>query len=260
MERGESQKQKAIETHSHQADEFAESYDVLSENPYETCFTYSRLRLESFLNRYLPEKGDGLSLLDVGCGTGNHLVSLRERGYAVAGVDGSEEMLEHARRNNPGVELKLSDVETLPFQTGQFDFVICIEVLRYLPNIEPAVNEISRVLKPGGVALVTAAPILNLNGYYVINRVATAFPLGNLVRLKQFFVTSWGLRRAFLKAGFEKLEIHGVYIGPVNWIERLAPGALPSILRRWKRVDARLADKPGIRELANMFLVVGRKR
>lgn len=260
MEHNESQKQRAIETHSHQAGEFAESYVEMSKDPYGTCFTYSRLRLESFLERYLPERGEGLSLLDVGCGTGNHLASLRARGFTVAGVDGSEEMLDHARRSNPDVELRLSDVEQLPFPSDQFDFVICIEVLRYLPNIEAAVSEMARVLRPGGLALVTAAPILNLNGYYVINRMATAWPVGNLVRLKQFFVTSGRLRRAFAEAGFDAPTIHGVYIGPLNWMERLAPQALPSFLRKWEGIDARLSDKAGLREFANMFLVVGRKK
>lgn len=253
------QKQLAIETHSQQAGEFAESYEVMSKDPYETCFTYSRLRLESFLSRYLPQRGDGLSLLDVGCGTGNYLEVLRKRGYSVAGVDGSEEMLERARTNNPDVELKLSDVERLPFESERFDIVICIEVLRYLPNIDATVREMARVLKPGGMALVTAAPIFNLNGYFVINRMATALPMGNLVRLKQFFTTSGRLRRSFEGAGFARPTIHGVYVGPLNWVERLSQSSLPGFLRKWEKIDTKLADKPGLREFANMFLVVARK-
>ncbi len=260
MRGSESQKQRAIETHSSQAGEFAESYDELSKDPYRTCFTYSRLRLDSFLSRYLPERGVGLSLLDVGCGTGNHLASLRERGFAVSGVDGSEEMLVHARRNNPGVDLRRSDVESLPFQDEGFDFVISIEVMRYLPSIGGAVREMARVLKPGGVCLVTAAPILNLNGYYLINRMATALPVGNLVRLRQFFATSWGLRREFEKVGFDSPKIHGVYLGPLNWVERLMPGALPTFLRKWEAIDAKVADRAGLREFANMFLVVAEKK
>ena len=260
MQSLEDQKKQAIVTHSHQADEFAESYVQMTTDPYETCFTYSRRRLDEYLRRYLPDCGDGLSLLDVGCGTGNYLVGLRESGYSVAGVDGSEEMLAHARKNNPGAELKLSDVERLPFESGRFDIVLSIEVLRYLPNIEATVREMGRVLKPGGMALVTAAPILSLNGYVLVNRMAKVLPAKNLVKLKQFFTTSRELRKSFEGAGFETPVIHGVYIGPVNWVERLAQGALPGFLKKWEGIDKKLADKPGLREFSNMFLVVARKK
>lgn len=253
------QKLEAIETHSQQAGEFADSYVDFETDAFQTCFTYSRKRLEQFLGRYLPARGDGIRLLDVGCGTGHHLENLRSRGYSVAGVDGSEEMLQHARTNNPGVEIKLADVEQLPFESASFDYLICIEVLRYLPSMTKAVGEMARVLKPGGVCLVTAAPTLSLNGYPLINRMANAMPVGNLVRLKQFFTTSSRLRREFKSAGFPDPKIHGVYFGPVNWVERLAPSALPSVLRKWEAIDAKVADRAGFRELSNMFLVVGRR-
>ena len=254
------QKQRAIDTHSLQAGEFAESYQELEQDAFRTCFTYSRRRLEQFLERYLPARGDGLKLLDVGCGTGHYMASLRDRGFTVAGVDGSEGMLEHARTNNPGADIRHSDVEELPFASESFDFVICIEVLRYLPHLTRAVREMGRVLKPGGVCLATAAPVLNLNGYYVINRVANMMPVGNLVRLKQFFTTSGRLSREFQEAGFEKPAIHGVYIGPVNWFEHLTPKALPALLKWWEPIDAQLADRPVLRQFANMFLVRGVRR
>jgi ubiquinone/menaquinone biosynthesis C-methylase UbiE len=253
------QKQRAIATHSDQASEFAESYITLEEDAFRTCFTYSRRRLEQLLTKYIPARGDGTKMLDVGCGTGHHMASLRARGFEVAGVDGSEEMLEHARQNNPGEDIRLADVEKLPFESASFDYVICIEVLRYLPNMTKAICEMARVLKPGGMCLVTAAPTFNLNGYYVINRVANAVPIGSLVRLKQFFATSWHLRKEFDSAGFPNPKVHGVYFGPVNWVEHLSPGLLPRVLKKWESVDEKVADKPGFREFANMFLIVGHK-
>lgn len=251
----ESQKQRAVETHSMQAGEFAVSYRELEDDAYHSCFTYSRKRLEKWLAHYLPERGEGLQLLDVGCGTGHHIARLRERGYAVAGVDGSAEMIEHARANNPGIEIKSADVEALPFDDQSFDYIICIEVLRYLPDNVRAIREMARVLKPGGVCLTTAAPLLNLNGYWLINRLANLIPVADLVRLKQFFTTSGRLRSAFTQAGFVSPMVHGVYLGPVNWVERLAPSALPGTLKWWESRDEVIADRPFLREFANMFLV-----
>jgi hypothetical protein len=62
-----------------------------------------------------------------------------------------------------------------------------------------------------------------------------------------------------IAAGFGSPDIHGVYFGPVNWLERLAPRAVPAILRRWERADAGLADRPILREFSNMFLVHARR-
>jgi hypothetical protein len=110
------------------------------------------------------------------------------------------------------------------------------------------------VLKPGGICLVTATPPLNLNGYWLVNRAAHTFGLPGFVRLKQYFHTSRGLRGALLAAGFNAVEIHGVYLGPVNWLGRLAPAFLPALLRRWERTDAALADRVVLRQFSNMFL------
>ncbi|HSL81019.1 MAG TPA: class I SAM-dependent methyltransferase, partial [Pseudolabrys sp.] len=182
MEPAEIQKRRAIETHTLQADEFAASYVEGETDAYRSCFNYSRLRLDEWLERYLPRRGDGFRLLDVGCGTGHHIARLRERGFEVAGVDGSEEMLNHARVNNPGAEIRHADVESLPFADASFDYVICIEVFRYLPSLDRCTEEIARVLKPGGLCLATAAPALSLNGYWVVNRIANLVQIGDLVR------------------------------------------------------------------------------
>jgi SAM-dependent methyltransferase len=249
------EKRRAIAQHSAQADEFADRYARLETSPYANCFAYSRLRLDAWLERMLPARGDGLRLLDVGCGTGHHLARLRAHGFEVAGVDGSPEMIAHARENNPGARIERADVESIPFATGSFDLVVCVEVLRYLPDVRGCLAEIARVLKPGGVCLATAAPRWNLNGYWLVNRLASSLGLPGLVTLRQYFETSRSLRQACESAGFSRPEIHGVYLGPVNWVERLVPRMLPAVLRAWESVDVRLADRPLLRELSNMFLV-----
>jgi ubiquinone/menaquinone biosynthesis C-methylase UbiE len=163
-------------------------------------------------------------------------------------------MLGHARANNPQSEIKHADVESIPFPDASFDFVISIEVLRYLPESARAIKEMARVLKPGGVCLTTAAPLLSLNGYWAVNRIANLIRVGDLVRLKQFFTTSGRLRREFARAGFNTPTTHGIYFGPVNWIERLMPSRLSSALKAWEPIDAALADKPILRQFSNMFL------
>lgn len=258
--RSSSQKHRAVETHSAQAELFASRYGGMAGDPYHDCFVYSRRRLNLWLDRFLPVSGAGLKLLDVGCGTGYHLARYRTRGFEIVGMDGSAEMLREARSVNPSVEFHQGDVDDLPLPSATYDYVLCIEVLRYLPDIASCVREIARVLKPGGVALVTAAPPLQANAYWPINRVASALKPRRLTALKQFFHSSGRLRREFGAAGFNRVDVHGVYGGPMIWIERLMPRVMPGLLSAWEKVDDKIADAPVLRHFSNMFLVCAGKQ
>lgn len=246
--------QDGILLHSAQADLFASRYNQLSD-PYIDCFSYSRYRLQALLHEYLPTDGSRYKILDVGCGTGNYIKYLEARKFDVTGVDASTEMLQHARRLNPNCEIVQSDVCNLPFPDSSYDFAICIEVLRYLSNPIHCIQQIARILRPGGVCLATACPIFNLNGYWLTNRIAGLFTVNNLVSYQQSFVTSAALSNYFSDSDFSRLRIHGVYFGPVNWVERLAPKLVSRFLRGWDRIDRLVADTHLFDEFANMFFI-----
>ena len=259
MEDHERQKEAAVKTHSDQAGQFEARYESETKDPYSNCFVYSRKRLQIWLERFIPAAGNGQRLLDVGCGTGHYLRDLEARGFRVAGVDGSEEMLKVARRINPGVDLRIADVEGLPFEDASFDWVLSIEVLRYLPDFRRTAKEMARVLAPGGTAFVTACPRFNLNAYALVNRLAATGKVSGLTPLRQYFATGGELTRGFKAAGFDRVEVHGVYVGPINWVERLARPILRPLLRAWEPLDSGVADLGPLRELSNMFVVIARK-
>ena len=218
-------------------------------------FCYSRKRLNQLLDTYLPKNGKGLRLLDVGCGTGYHLSRYKDRGFDIVGVDGSEEMLKEARQANPEIEFRQCDVDTVPFENDSFDIILCVEVFRYLPDITPTVREMSRVLKSNGVALVTASPVFQANLYPIVNRFVTAAKIDRLTQLKQYFHTSGKLRNEFRGAGFADVEVHGVYGGAINWVERIAPSIVPGVLKGWEKIDDKIADAPVLKNFSNMFLI-----
>ena len=252
---GSSQQREAIRVHSEQAALFGERYQAMAASPYGSCFAYSRHRLAAMLERVLPPPAAPARLLDVGCGTGYHLAWARQRGFEVSGVDGSEEMLVEARRSNPGATIELADVDALPLAAGSVDAVLCIEVLRYLSRSDRCVSEMARVLRAGGVCVATASPLLNLNLFPLLNRLGLRLPSLGLLRLKQFFHTGIGLARQFRRAGFRSVDVHGVHLGVFNWVEKLAPGALPKVLPLAEPVDAIVSDLPLLRELSGMLLV-----
>lgn len=95
----------------------------------------------------------GGTLLDIGCGRGRWLDFYEARGARVAGIDISMDAVGACRRR--GFTVCSGSVDNLPFADGSFDWVNSITVLLHIPppNQARAVQEIQRVLKPGGHAL-----------------------------------------------------------------------------------------------------------
>ncbi len=255
--------QQAIELHSSVAGTFEKGYETRQPHqervsPWHQLFAYSRIRLDSYL--YPAIQGEGRQVLDVGCGPGHYISQMRQLGFDPSGVDGSSQMVERARENNPGSDIREARVHRLPFAGDAFDVAICIEVLRYLPDPVPCIREMARVLRPGGRCLATAMPVFNLNAYWLVNRIDAAIPIHGLKHLKQYFTTPATLKRQYADAGFEQIDIRGVYFGPTSWLGRLIPPLLPPVLRLCGRVDPYLAEHRWLSGLSNMVLVSARKK
>ena len=100
------------------------------------------------------------SVLDVACGTGDMVVELQKHGCTVTGIDLSDEMLAVARQKAPTATYMIADAEQLPFEDETFDAVTCAFGVRNFVHLEQGLNEMLRVLKPGGrmVILELATP------------------------------------------------------------------------------------------------------
>jgi ubiquinone/menaquinone biosynthesis C-methylase UbiE len=124
--------------------------------------------LEEPILRGLIGDVSGLEVLDLGCGTGRHSLWLAARGASVTAVDFSGGMLAEARRK-PGadaVRFLVHDLhEPLPFAPASFDRVVSGLVLEHLDDLGGFFSEARRVLKPEGLALISAMhPAMFLRG------------------------------------------------------------------------------------------------
>jgi SAM-dependent methyltransferase len=102
------------------------------------------------------------AFLDAGCGDGRYLAALAaELPPRRAGVDLSGRILETAAAR-VRADFRQASLETLPFEDGAFDLVLCTQVIEHVPRPDVAVFELARVLRPGGRLVISTDNERNL--------------------------------------------------------------------------------------------------
>jgi ubiquinone/menaquinone biosynthesis C-methylase UbiE len=99
--------------------------------------------------------------LDAGCGAGIVTREVAKREHQVVGIDYSHGMIEKANSvcsTDRDLEARFSqaDVGSLPFKDSSFDMILCLGVITYLESVEKVLHEFSRVLKPGGLLILSS--------------------------------------------------------------------------------------------------------
>lgn len=145
---------------------------------------------------------DGWTMLDIGCGGGATLKRLlkRSRGAKVYGIDISEESVAKAIKVNADVIgtqvfVQQGSACMLPYKDENFDLVTAVETVYFWPNLPSCLQEVRRVLKPGGHFAIMVEVVDTDSKWTNVVEGMTAYPPE---QLKQFLDD----------AGFTKTEIH----------------------------------------------------
>ncbi len=100
------------------------------------------------------EIAPGQEVLDIGCGSGVFLRMAADRGARTSGLDASEGLLEVARRRLPGADLRVGDMQRLPWGDDRFDLVTGFNSFFFADDMVAALREARRVAKPGATVLI----------------------------------------------------------------------------------------------------------
>lgn len=153
------------ETQRKYYDGLASSFDT-SQNRVNRCHIRKIAIIENALREYLPESSDGIVVAEIGVGTGIHAEYLLSRNKNIAkyiGVDISENMISVAKnrlRKYQNHELIRAGAESLPIKDSSIDFVFMSGSMHHFSDIESAVIEMRRILKPTGVLAINEPNIV----------------------------------------------------------------------------------------------------
>ena len=108
------------------------------------------------------EKG---KVLDIGAGTGKILSELKMKGWSVTGIDGEKEAIKWSKKR--GIKIQQVDIEKrLKLNEKSFNLVLALDVIEHLGKDKKMLREISRILKPKGVAIITVPAYQWLFNYW----------------------------------------------------------------------------------------------
>jgi ubiquinone/menaquinone biosynthesis C-methylase UbiE len=212
------------------------------EDIYSDRTVYSRIYQERARHAIAYIDRVGLSLrapvLEIGCGPGVITVAMARRGLNVSAIDNAREMVERTRvkARQSGLESHVfagvGNIDGLPFTDSTFELVMVIGVSEWLVSLTRPLEEIYRVLRPGGYLIISADnnwalqdiidPLTHPALKPIKGCIGRVLRFAGLRRLRPR-VRAYSLRefdRKLSDSGFEKIAGHTLGFGPFTFCKR----------------------------------------
>jgi len=185
-------------------------------------------------------------VLDLGCAQGETLIALCDVGYDAYGVEPYRPAIDEAHKLGQKLgytfTIRYGRAEEIPYDTGLFDIVLAISVMEHVEDLELSLNEIYRVLKPGGV--------------FWFNSASSMSPLQNEIALFPFFgwypnklkiyIMNWAKNnKPELVGGTQHPAIH--WWTPWKARKKLNHAGFIKVWDRWDMVN--ISDYKGIQRI-----------
>jgi len=193
----------------------------------------------------------GVRALELGCGTGVFLGRVAGSGAQLHGIDLSTHLLAKAQVRlvaHLNVALSCGNAEQMPFPDAVYDVVYGSSVLHHL-DLEASLQEVSRVLRPGGRIVFAEPNILN----------PQVFLMFHLGLTKKYFGVSpdeMAFSRFRARAVLTRLGYEDVSVRPLDFLHPSVPAAGVEVV---SRVGERLEKVPLLREVTGSLLILARK-
>lgn len=187
---------------------------------------------DSILRKFKTHAKKKPKLLDVACGTGNFLHKAKGAGFEIYGVDISDVAVKQAKKETGG-EIKRSPAEKLPFNANTFDFVTCLGSLEHFNNMDKAVSELRRVVKPKGTVFVLLPNLMFIGHVYLALR-SGEMPSEGGQEFSEVYKTNQGWKDLLSKSRLKVVKVE-----PYNDI--FASNRVSFLIRLgWKSVGQRV--------------------
>lgn len=186
----------------------AEDYDVYYSEENLKVPAFILKRLDSIIEDFKPYFQHG-RLLDIGFGAATLMQVAQEKGWQVSGIEVSLPAVKHAR--NLGFDVFHGELTEAEYPDGFFDVITASEIIEHCPQPEIVLDEVMRILRPGGLLWATTPSAKGLS-YQLTGLDWTVISPPEHLQL----FSKKGVAMMFKKAGFSQLKIETFGFNPIE--------------------------------------------